>query len=139
MAFWTEIISSTVMKHTEAKKNTILNQYLREARKEGFYCYGELKIAKGNTFNLKNIEINQDEGLPALENNGLVWKFSDEDSRKKMCDFQSTPPLPAYLVIKFSKKFYFIRYNYITMIKENGGKSIDEKTAYTMADRVVHM
>ena len=30
----------------ETKGNTILNQYLREKRKEGFYCYYELTVAR---------------------------------------------------------------------------------------------
>lgn len=126
------------MKHTEASKQTILNQYLREKRKEGFYCYGELKIAKGDKFFFRNIEDNQDEGLPALENNGLVWKFSDEDSRKKMCDFMSAPPLPSYLVIKFKKNFYFIRYDHIVKMKRNGVKSINEKDCKDICDKFFH-
>ncbi len=123
----------------EAPSNTILNQYLREKRKEGFYCYGELKVVRGLYFNFGKIEINQDEGLPALENNGLVWKFSDEDSRKKPLDFQSAPPLPAYLVLKWDKTYYFIRYNLITKMKESGQKSISEYEAKSLADRVFHI
>lgn len=126
------------MRHTEAKEQTILNQYLREKKKEGFYCYGELKIARGLYFNFRNIETNQDEGLPALQNNGLVWKFSDEDSRKKPADFQSTPPLPAYLVIKFKKSFYFVKYDCILKMKEAGEKSITEEECRALADRVFH-
>lgn len=126
------------MKKTEAKENTILNHYLKEKKKEGFYCYYELKLAKGGTFNLSNIEVNQDEGLPALENNGLVWKFSDEDSRQKPCDGASLPPLPSYLVIKFKKRFYFIRYEYISNLKLDGHKSINEKLAGSLAEKVFH-
>lgn len=126
------------MKHTEAKKNTILNHYLKEKQKEGFYCYYELKVAKGNTFNFKNIEENQDEGLPALENNGMVWKFSDEDSRKKPCDGASLPPLPSYLVIKFKKKFYFVRYCNIIDLKEAGRKSINEEECEFLSELVFH-
>lgn len=126
------------MRHIEAKQNTVLNQYLREKRKEGFYCYYELKVATGKTFNLKNIEINQEEGLPALNHNGLVWKFSDEDSRKKPCDGASLPPLPAYLVVKFKKKFYFIKWAAIAVMKYKGEKSVDEEKANKIADIVFH-
>ncbi len=120
----------------ESKGNTRLNQYLREKRKEGFYCYHELKVAKGLYFNFKSIETNQDEGLPALEKEGLVWKFSDEDSRRKPCDGGSFPPLPAYLVIKFEKKYYFVRYDKIQGMRDRGEKSITEGEAFALADQV---
>lgn len=110
----------------ESKHNTVLNQYLREKR---MYCYYELKVAKNGRFQFSKIEDNQDEGLPALQKEGLVWKLSDEDSRKKPCDGLCTPPLPAYLVIKFDTKFYFIEYENIRIAKANGEKSIDEKGA----------
>ncbi len=126
------------MKHTESKKNTVLNQYLREKRKEGFYCYYELKVAKGLYFNFKNIEDNQDDGLPALQKTGLVWKFSDEDSRKKMCDGMSAPPLTSYLVIKFKTNFYFIKYDWILKMREAGDKSINEEECMALADKVFH-
>lgn len=126
------------MKKTEAKSNTVLNAYLREKRKEGFYCYYELKVAKGNTFNFKNIEDNQDEGLPALDKNGMVWKFSDEDSRKKPCDGASLPALPAYLILKFGQSYFFIRYALITEMKKNGRNSISYELARVVAERVFH-
>lgn len=113
----------------ESKDNTILNQYLREKRKEGFYCYYELKTARGNTFAFSKIEDNQDEGLPALKNEGLVWKLSDEDSRKKPCDGFSAPPLDAYLVIKFGNTFYFIPYNTIQQMRSDGITSINVSEA----------
>jgi hypothetical protein len=121
---------------SEARNNTLLNKYLRETR---MYCYYELKIAKGPTLAFSKIETNQDEGLPALENEGLVWKLSDEDSRKKPCDGFCTPPLPAYLVIKFGDKFYFILYKHITAMRENGEKSITEEEAFALSTRVVHI
>lgn len=105
----------------ESKTNTILNQYLREKR---LYCYYELKVVRGLFFSFDRIEINQDEGMPALAANGLVWKISDLDSRKKPCDGFCTPPLPAYLVLKFNEIFYFLEYHHITRIKEEGRNSI---------------
>lgn len=126
------------MRKTEAKSNTILNQYLREKRKEGFYCYYELKVARGNTFNFKAIETNQDEGLPATEREGLVWKLSDEDSRKKPLDGFSAPPLPAYLVIRFESTFYFIRYTEIQTMKADGIKSINRQSCELLAEKVIH-
>lgn len=118
----------------ESKNNTILNQYLREAR---FYCYYELKVVSGLTFPFSKIEKNQDEGLPALQKEGLVWKLSDEDSRKKPCDGFCTPPLPAYLVLKFGKKFYFIEYRHIQGLIAMGEKSITEEESFALSTKVV--
>lgn len=126
------------MKKIEAQSNIVLNQYLREKRKEGFYCYYELKVAKGNSFQFSKIEEGQHEGLPALEHEGMVWKFSDEDRRVKPCDGFSGPPLPAYLVIKFAKTFYFVRYSYIQQMKESGKVSISREEAALHADVVFH-
>ena len=120
----------------EAKNNTILNQYLREKR---MYCYYELKVAKGNTFNFSKIEENQDEGLPALAKEGMVWKLSDEDSRKKPCDGFCTPPLPAYLVIKFKTLFIFIDYARIIELKGHGVKSISREQARELSTKIVNV
>lgn len=119
----------------ESKNNTLLNQYLRKTR---FYCYYELKVAKGKTFSFSKIEKNQDEGLPALQKEGLVWKLSDEDSRKKPCDGFCAPPLPAYLVIKFGTVFYFIPYFHIQMLIKSGEKSISEVECNLVAYKVIH-
>lgn len=118
----------------ESKSNTLLNQYLREKR---LYCYYELKVAKGLTFPFSKIETNQDEGLPALAKEGLVWKLSDEDSRKKPCDGFCVPPLPAYLVIKFGEKFYFVEYHKIRKMMDQGEKSITEEEAFALSTQVV--
>ncbi len=120
----------------ENKANTLVNQYLREARKTGFYCYYELKVARGLYFYFSAIEEHQNESLPALTEEGLVWKLSDEDSRRKPCDGFSAPPLPAFLVIRFKKKFYFIHYSRILRMKQNGEKSISEEEADAISTRV---
>lgn len=120
----------------ESKHNTTLNQYLREKR---MYCYYELKVPKGKSFAFSKIETNQNEGLHALQKEGLVWKLSDEDSRKKPCDGFCTPPLPAFLVIKFGDKFYFIHHEDILHLMEIGTKSIDEKHASGLAVKIVSL
>ncbi len=120
----------------EARSNTLLNQYLREKR---MYCYYELKVAKGDRFSFSKIEVNQDEGLPALAKEGLVWKLSDEDSRRKPCDGFCAPPLPAYLVIKFGDRFCFIEYHYIQNLMASGEKSISLEQALFLSTRVVHI
>lgn len=118
----------------ESKNNTILNQYLREKR---MYCYYELKVAKRGRFQFSEIEDNQDEGLPALAKEGLVWKLSDEDMRRKPCDGFCTPPLPAYLVIKFDNKFYFILYKKITAMREIGAKGISQEESEKLSTIVL--
>ncbi len=123
----------------EATSNTLLNQYLREKR---LYCYYELKVAGGNTFNFQKIEIHQDEGLPALAKEGMVWKLSDEDSRRKPCDGFCAPPLPAYLVIRFTgagDAFYFLNYADIQEMRAAGKRSISRSEALDAAAIVVHI
>lgn len=119
----------------ESKNNIILNQYLREKR---HYCYYELKVAKGERFQFSKIEVNQDEGLPALQREGMVWKFSDEDARQKPCDGACLPPLPAYLVIKFGMSFYFILYEKITEMRQSEAKSITLGEAQRLSTLIVH-
>lgn len=121
----------------ESKINTLLNQYLRESR---MYCYYELKIAKGPSFAFSKIEVNQHESLPALAEEGLVWKLSDEDMRKKPCDGLCTPPLPAYLVILFrDRTLYFIEYEKIAIMRQEGEKSISEDECAAISTRIVHI
>ncbi len=120
----------------ESKSNTLLNQYLRETR---MYCYYELKVAKGGRFQFSNIEEVQDEGLPALEREGLVWKLSDEDMRRKPCDGFCSPPLPAYLVIRFGERFCFILYGKIAELRASGTKGISEEEAIGLSTKVVHI
>lgn len=122
----------------ESASNSVLNQYLREKRKEGFYCYYELKVARGGTFLFSKIEDVQDESLPALANEGLVWKFSDEDSRRKPCDGGSFPPLPSFLVIKFGGSYCFMSYEKIQELRASGRKSITAGEATELATLVVH-
>ncbi len=106
------------------------------------YCYYELKVCGGNTFPFSKIEEHQDEALPALEKEGLVWKLSDEDSRKKPCDGFCTPPLPSYLVIRFTgagDAFYFVPYEKIQEMRRLGKRSISRSEAVECAATVVHI
>lgn len=119
----------------ESSANTLLNQYLREKK---HYCYYELKVARGGTFLFSKIEDVQDESLPALAKEGLTWKFSDEDSRRKPCDGGCFPPLPTYLVIKFGGTFCFLLYSTIQKMKAAGMKSITVQQALEEARIVVH-
>lgn len=123
----------------ESKANTELNQYLREKR---MYCYYELKVCTTPTFAFSKIEENQDEGLPALEKEGLVWKLSDEDMRRKPCDGFCAPPLPAYLVIYWEggqfRQFIFVKYEYITQMRESGRKSISYDEVIALSTQIVN-
>jgi hypothetical protein len=122
----------------ESKNNTILNQYLRAERSKGFYCYYELKVARGDRFSFSSIEEVQEEGLPALAKDGLVWKLSDEDSRRKPCDGFSAPPMPSYLVVRFKDTFYFIDHAEIVKKRLQGYKSMNEAEARLLSTRIVH-
>lgn len=122
------------MRKKEAKWNTMLNQYFREKK---FYCYYELKQTTTESFRFNQIRKVQDEGLPATEENGLVWKFSDEDSRPKPIDGMSGPPLPSYLIIKFKNEFCFIRYKEIERLKYEGVISISRSKAEELSEKII--
>lgn len=124
------------MKKNEAKDNILLNSYFREKR---FHCYYELKNCQANTFSFSKIEKVQWDGLQALENEGLVWKLSDQDQRQKPCDGFCTPPLPAYLIIRFPDGFYFVRFKYITMLKEQGDIGITKVFAESIAEKIIRL
>jgi len=118
----------------EQKWNSLLNQYFKEKK---FYCYYELKQTETDNFAFSKIRKVQDEGLPSAEKNGLIWKLSDEDSRGKPMDGFCTPPLPAYLIIKFKNEFCFIRYRKIMDLKYEGIVSINRSKAESISDRII--
>jgi len=122
------------MSKKEAKLNTILNQYLREKK---LYCFYELKQTDLDIFPFSKIRKGQEEGLPALEKSGLVWKLSDEDSREKPCDGFSIPPLPSYLIIKFKDGFYMIRYSEISRMRDLGIISVKRSLAEKLAEKII--
>ena len=118
----------------EAKWQTIFNQYLKEKK---WYIFHELKQTNTDSFQFAKIERGQEEGLPALEKNGLVYKFSDEISRPKACDGVSIPPLPAYLIIKFKDGFYCIKYSEIEKLRDEGIISISRSKAEELSERII--
>jgi len=120
----------------EQKWNTVLNQYFKEKR---FYCFYELKQTNTESFQFAKIEKGQDEGLPALEKTGLVWKFSDEISRPKPCDGAVIPPLPSYLIIKFKDEFCLIRYEVISDLRDDGVISITRSKANKLAEKIIKL
>jgi hypothetical protein len=124
------------MKKSEAKWNTLLNQYLREKK---MYCFYELKQTDDNTFSFSKIEPHQWTGLQATKKNGLVWKLSDEDQRQKPCDGFSAPPLPSYLVIKFKSGFYMIDILDLVELEKQGRYNISERESRELAYRVIKL
>lgn len=124
------------MRKTEAKWQTIWNQYLREKKIHGFF---ELKQTMKDSLPFSKIEIHQYDGLQATDKGGLVWKFSDDDRRQKPCDCVCIPPLPSYLVIKFSDAYYMIRIWDIVNLREQGGISITREQAEKIAERIVFL
>lgn len=122
------------MRKPEAKWQVIWNQYLREKKHYGFF---ELKQTTKNSFPFSKIEIHQYDGLQAAEKGGLVWKLSDEDRRQKPCDAICIPPLPSYIVIKFTDAYYMIRIREIVKLREKGGISITIEEAKNIAEKIV--
>ncbi len=125
------------MRKKEAKWQTLWGKYIQEKRKEGFYCYYELKQTEKKSFLFNNIEPHQYLGLQATEKEGMAWKFSDQDQRQKPCDGFSGPPLPSYLVIKFSPGYYMIRIAEIVKMTDDGKIGITIEHAEKIAERIV--
>lgn len=124
------------MKKSEAKWNTLLNQYLRE---KGFYCFYELKQTEKEIFPFSKIEKVQWEGLQSTEKSGLVWKLSDETSRPKPCDGFNIPPQPSYLIIKFIGEFCFIRFSEIVKLRDEGVISITRAKAEDISEKIIYI
>ena len=120
----------------EKKWQVLFNQYLREKRFHGFF---ELKQTSAKSFPFSKIELHQYEALRATEQQGLVWKLSDEDQRQKPCDTICIPPLPSYIVIKFPDGFYCIRIQNIIEMKVAGLKSVTIDIAKKIAEKIIRI
>lgn len=114
----------------------MFNQYLRAKKMHGYF---ELKYTKNKSFPFSKIEEHQLEGLQATENEGLVWKLSDEDRRKKPCDTLCLPPLPSYLVLAFERTLFCIRIAKVIELKVAGETSITKAEAWELAEKVIHI
>lgn len=111
----------------EANFQTVFNQYLRAKK---LYGHFELKQTSGNSIPFSDVKLHQVEGLLAAQENGFVWKLSDEDSRQKPFDCISTPPTLSYVVFKYPGVFYII--SILGMIQEridNKRKSLTKERA----------
>ncbi len=129
------------MKKLESKWQTVFNKYLRQRRAEGRPLYGifELKNTEIDSIPFNCLEDGQKEGLPAVEKEGLIWKLSDADPRLKPGDCISTPPLTAYIVIKYPKKFIIIPIQtFFKEEKESERKSLTLERAEELAFKILN-
>jgi hypothetical protein len=119
----------------ENQYQTFLGEYLREVK--DFYGYFELKATTLNYLSFNKIEPHQYEGLQATKKNGLYWKMSDQDMRLKPCDCMKLPPLPSYLVIRFTDAYYMVDIKHIVQMKEDGKIAITREEAKNLADKII--
>ena len=122
------------MKKREASFQTIFTKYLRETQMQGHF---ELKQTTGARFLYSKIEEHQIAGLLAGEQRGLVWKYSDEDSRQKPFDCSCMPPMPGYVVIKYPGLFCIIPIKKIWAEIRRGEKSLIAAHACDLAVKVI--
>ena len=94
------------MKKREAADTIIWNHYCKQKKIYGIF---ELKHCENKRLNFSAFEPHQIDSLMACEEEGLVWKFSDMDQRKKPADIISVPFIASYVVIKFAEEFVMIR------------------------------
>jgi len=131
MVSWKTMVDFSPARRDEAKAQTALGRYLREKR---IMCYYELKVCDTNSRALGRIEKHQIDGLVAMEKEGFVWKLSDQDIRVKPCDGFCTPPLPAFVVVKYrDNKFFFIPVKEVIKLREEGLLGIRKDTAEKLA------
>lgn len=133
------------LRKPEAKWQTSWTNYLKEVKElylrgkttHNPFGYYELKQAERNSISFGKIETHQYDGLQITEEEGMVWKFSDDDGREKPCDCACLPPLPSYIVIHFPSGYYVIGIKKIVEIRENGGVGITLEKAKEIADKIV--
>lgn len=123
----------------EAKWQTIFNQYLRQVGSNG-YGYYELKQTRTDSIPFKNVKDHQIDSLLASHQNGLIWKWSDQDQREKPVDCGSFPPLQSYIVIKFPDGFYVITIkDFIKERDTSDRESLTKENAFKIAKKVIHI
>ncbi len=123
----------------ETKDQIKFTNYLREQNKKGLmYGFYELKVTNLESLAFSKIEIHQYDGLQATEHSGLVWKWSDQDQRLKVCDCVSIPPMNSFLVIKYKgNEYYVVRIGEIVKLREGGVISITRKMAEKLATKII--
>lgn len=89
----------------EANATPYFEKYIQLKK---IYCYFELKQTTTDSILFSSVPEHQIDSLLAQQHSGLLWKHSDSDMRTKPCDGQFTPPLPAYVVIKYKQGYHAI-------------------------------
>ena len=127
------------MKKREAALTTIFGKYL-EASKPPLYGYYELKQTTKNSLSFASVDEHQYQKLKAAQANGFRWKHSDVDPRQKAMDYQFTPPLTSYIVIRWKDVFTMITYDKFVHERDTATrKSITKERALQIATKVVYL
>ena len=115
------------MKKLEAQYQTKFNHYLKALRPET--AAYELKVVRGNTFNISQLQKHQIAALKQVSTGQLVYKIPDMQLGQSPFDCFQLYRCLAYVVIIFdrTKNFYGIP---IEKIK----KTITEKEAMVLSD-----
>lgn len=124
----------------EAKKTTVLNQFLKDSP---IYGHIEYKQTRTNRFLLSHFEDHQVSSLLAAYKNGLTWKLSDMDPRKKPCDVIRTRPWEdSWICIIYPKCATFIHIRVFTVLIGDfyvrNEKSLSEEQAKISATYIVN-
>lgn len=101
----------------------------------------ELKIARGNTFRLKQIAEHQTRNLKIANEGLLYYKISDIDiTCAKPFDCFTLCKTPSYIVVKFdrprNKTFYLINIKKILSLQKQKKVSLTEEECDVIADEV---
>lgn len=90
------------------------------ADKSNLFGGFELKVVRGKTFRLSQLEENQRNALELIVTSNLYYKLSDVDFRKKPFDFFVIPKGHSFLIVYFSdsKLTYFCNYKDIMKTKK---------------------
>ena len=119
----------------ESKMTTLWNQYCRS---KPFYGVCELKQTNSQKFYFHSFEPHQITSLMAIEENGFVWKFSDQDQRLKPCDMMSIGATPAYVVIGFPDRIIAIRVtDFVNFMNNTANTYILMDEAQEISDQVI--
>lgn len=125
------------MVRREAADTTLWSHYCRQKKIFGIM---ELKHTDTQRFNFSSFEPHQIDSLMACEEEGLVWKLSDTDPRKKPADMISVPFYPAYLVIRFPESFVMIRItDFVKFMTETSNSYIHYNDCKKIATKIVYI